>query len=126
VAPKAFGLVGLAATADQDGAVPAGPAGAGQTLWLNAAVVQFRAGQDQQPKVELALRLLDDTGKPTLAAPITGRFEGGVPPGATALPVQFPLYLTRTGKFTVELKATDLVSGESATATYPLTVVPAR
>jgi hypothetical protein len=126
VLPAAFGLVGLSATADRAGEVPAGPAGAGQTLWLGAAVVGFRTGQDQQPKVELALRVLDEAGKPTLPAPFTGRFENGVPAGATALPVQFALSLTRPGKFTLELKATDLLSGGSATATYPLTVLPAR
>jgi hypothetical protein len=40
--------------------------------------------------------------------------------------VQFALSLSRPGKFTLELKATDQVSGQSATVTYPLTVLPAR
>jgi hypothetical protein len=81
VTPKAFGLVGLSATADQDGLIPAGLVGPGETVWFNAAVVQVRPGPDRQPKVALALRVLDESGKPTLAAPFTGQIEGGSPAG---------------------------------------------
>ena len=41
----------------------------------------------------------------------------------TLVPLFFPLMLTKSGKFTVELTATDLVSKKKKTITYPLTVV---
>jgi hypothetical protein len=126
VQPKAFGLVGLSATADRDGTVPMGPAGLGATLWLNAAAVNFGGGPGGQPKVAVSLRVLDESGKPTLPTPFTGRIDSGVPAGATALPVQFALSLTRPGKFTVELTATDETAGKSATVSFPLAVLAAR
>jgi hypothetical protein len=126
VLPKAFGLIGLSATADRDGAVPAGSASLGGTLWLNAGAVNFRRAANGQPKLALSLRVLDEQNQPTLPAPFTGRLEDGLPANAVAAPVQFALALTRAGKFTVELTATDEQSGQTATARFPLVIHPAR
>jgi hypothetical protein len=126
VLPQAFGLVGLAATADRDGTLPACPPAVGATLWLAAGAVNFRRGGTGQPKLALRLRVLDEQGQPTLPTPFTGRMDRDVPASATALPVQFALALTRPGTFTVELTATDELAGQTATVRYPLVVRPAR
>jgi hypothetical protein len=126
VLPKGFGIVGLTTTADQAGELPAGLLGPGQSLWLHAAVVGFTMTQGGQPKVALALRVLDDKGQPTLEEPFTGALDRDTPAGVRALPLKFLLSLNRPGKFTVELTATDQASGRSATQKFPLTVSPAR
>ena len=40
--------------------------------------------------------------------------------------MQFLLDLNRPGKFTVELKATDKVSGDAATVSFPFTVLKTK
>jgi hypothetical protein len=125
VLPAGFGLVQVSASGDPENQVPAGLLGEGQTVWINALVVGFgRDNATKQPNVTLELRVLDATGKPTLPQPFGGAVNKDVPANATALPVQFLLPLNRTGKFTVELKATDQTTGKSATQTFPITVHP--
>ena len=66
--------------------------------------------------------MLDQNGKPTVEKPPTGEVSKDVPDKLLALPMQFLLDLNREGSFTVELKATDKVSGKTATVSFPLTV----
>ncbi len=123
VLAKAFGLVRLATTADAEGQVPLPFAGVGQSLWVNFAAVGFgRAKSTGQPDIEVTLRILDADGRATTAKPFSGRVNQDVPKNAGAVPMQFLLDLNRPGKFTVELKATDKVTGKEATQTFPLTV----
>jgi hypothetical protein len=68
------------------------------------------------------MRILDDKGRPTVAKPFTGKIQEGVPARATALPAQFLLALNRAGQFTLELKATDQVTGKKIEGAYPFTV----
>jgi hypothetical protein len=121
VLPKAFGLVRLAMTDDPKATFPAGVLGVGQYVYVNGHVVDFQRSGGQ-PNVTLELRVLDESGKPTLAQPMTGRIDKGVPPQDPVLPMQFLLLLSRPGKFTVELKATDNVANKSATQSFPITV----
>ena len=122
VLPKAFGLVQLTLSADPQGKVPAGALGVGQSLYVNSHVVGFQRGPAGQPNVALELRVLDEGGKPTLASPLTGRIDKGVPPKDPVLPGEFLVSLNRPGKFTVELKATDEVANKSVTQSFPITV----
>jgi hypothetical protein len=108
------------------GAFPPAPPVAvpGQTYLVNFAVVGFELdkGRKDQPNIETSLRVLDEEGKPTLAKPFTGsatevgQFKG-------VIPLQFMLTLNRPGKFKVELKATDKVSGKSAEQLLDLVVL---
>ena len=53
--------------------------GPGQSLFVHGFVVGFeRDGGTKQPKLALELRILDEAGKPTLAAPMTGTIEKDV------------------------------------------------
>lgn len=43
-----------------------------------------------------------------------------------AFPGQFVLPLNRAGKFTIELKATDLLSNKTSQVSFPLTVLESK
>jgi hypothetical protein len=123
VVPKAFGIVRLATSYDPDGQSPAAVAGEGQSLWVNFAAVGFeRPGGKGQPQLTAQLRVLDESGQPTVAQPMTGEVKDGVPDKALGVPMQFVLELNRAGSYTIELKVTDQVGGKNATVSYPLTV----
>jgi hypothetical protein len=127
VLPPAFGLVRLATTCDSAGQIPAPFLGTGQTLWINFAAVGF--GRDEsggQPNLTVALDVKDAKGRSTLGKPFTGKVTSGVPKKALHVPLQFALQLNRPGKFTVELKATDKVSGKTKTLKFPLTVAKTK
>jgi hypothetical protein len=68
----------------------------------------------------------DADGKPTLARPFAGTIDKDVPGGDTALPIQFHVGLNRPGRFTVEVKATDVLAGKTVTQSFPLTVHPVK
>jgi hypothetical protein len=124
VLPKGFGLVQLAATADAEGLLPVPAPGAGQGLWLHFGAVGFaRDKSTKQPKVNISLRVLGADDTPTLANPVAGSITKDVPADAFVLPIRLTLLLNRPGKFTVEIKATDVVAGNETTLTFPLTVV---
>jgi hypothetical protein len=121
--PRGFGLVRLTTTSDAEGLLPMPSPGVGQGMWLHFGIVGFeRDSSSKQPNVEVSLRVLGEDGQPTLAKPVTGTVNAKVPETAAMLPMQLTLLLNRPGKFTVELKATDQVSGKSDTLTFPLTV----
>ena len=126
VLPRAFGIVRLTTTTDPEGRSPAAVVGDGQSLWVNFSTVGFKRDDRGQPNLAVALRVLDDTGRPTLAQPLTGEVREKVPDKALAVPMQFLLDLNRPGKFTLELKATDKSSGDSATISLPLTVLKTK
>ncbi len=121
VLPAGFGLVRLTTTSDADGRMPVAVSGAGEALWINYHVVGFGRAKGQ-PNLAVELRVVDERGEPTLAKPFTGEIDRDVPAKAHAVPVQFLVTLNRPGKFTVELKATDRATGQSARLTFPLTV----
>jgi hypothetical protein len=122
-----FGLVRVSTSADADGHVPAGVLCAGQSLWVHGAVVGFQRGGDkQQPNVTMELTVRDDAGKPTLAKPFGGTIDKDVPPKDVSLPIEFLVSLNRPGKFTVEVKATDKMSGKTSTVSFPITVSAAK
>jgi hypothetical protein len=126
VLPKDFGLVQLSTSADAEGLLPVPSPGVGQGLWLHAGVVGFERDAGKQPNVTVALRILDESGKPTLSRPLTGTVNKGVPEDHIVLPLQYPVLLNRAGTFTVELTATDQVSGKKSVVSFPLTVAGQR
>jgi hypothetical protein len=124
VLPREFGIVQLSTTGDHEGLIPLPAPAVGQGLWLHFGVVEFRRDEaSHQPNVAIALRVLDQDGKPTLVQPSSGAISKDVPEKDLVIPVQQMLLLNRPGKFTVELTATDRVSGKKDTLTFPLTVV---
>ncbi len=137
VAEKAFGIVRVNAAYDPGGnrgpVFPApGLACVGQVPFLHFGVTGFeRDPKTKQPKIKLQVRMLDEGGKPLLekaheeTVPSPDDPAAVVPEQLTVVPLLFSLALTKPGKFTVELTATDLISKKTATATYPLVVMEA-
>jgi hypothetical protein len=126
VLPKGFGIVRVTTSSDPEGRVPASAFGVGQSLWINFAAVGSKRDEKGQPNLAVALRVLDDQGRPTLSRPFVGEINDKVPERALAVPLQFLLDLNRAGNFTIELKATDKSSNETASLSLPLTVVKTK
>ena len=127
VLEKAFGLVRLSASLDPDGQYPATQPVAGQTAWLHLAVVGFeRASEGGQPNVTLEVSILDDKGERTTKKPITGTINKDVDAKTPVLPLQFPIALNRPGKFTLQLKLADKISGKTVQHSAPFIVRPHR
>jgi hypothetical protein len=122
VLPKGFGLVRFHTSRDPEGRYLAALFAEGETLWVNFSAVGFARGPQGQPDVTVSLRVLDESGKPTAAKASTGEVAKDVSANAPAIPMQFWLDLNRSGKFTVEVKATDKVSGKNAALSFPLLV----
>jgi hypothetical protein len=123
ILPKTFGLVRLTTTSDPEAAIPAPFMGEGQTLWISFGAVGFDRDSKGQPNLTTTLRVLDDAGRPTIAKPLAGEVKDNIPKDVKVLPMQFALSLNRAGKFTVEVKATDKLTGKSATLSVPIQVL---
>ncbi|HLJ95508.1 MAG TPA: hypothetical protein VKU02_20190 [Gemmataceae bacterium] len=127
ILPKEFGLVRLTTTLDPEGKIPTAFLQQSKPGWINFAAVGFgRAKSGGQPHVSVVMRVSDEAGRSALAKPSMGEITKDVPSGVRALPMQFALEINRTGKFTVELTATDQVSGQSVKASFPITVTTAK
>jgi hypothetical protein len=125
VLPKAFGIANISTTLDSAMQVPAPFLGTGQSLWVNFHAVGFERASGQ-PNLSVEMKILDDKGNATLKKPFTGEVNKDVPDKLAALPMQFLVELNRPGKFTVELTATDKVSGKKASASFPITVMQSK
>jgi hypothetical protein len=131
VGERDFGLVGVNLTypGEVPGAlpIPAPPVVVlGQPLILSFGITGFeRDAKTKQPRVRIEMRALDGDGKPTLAKPITDEIVKNVDAKTTIIDGAFDLYLNRPGKFTVELKATDVLTNKSWTVALPMTVLEA-
>src|SRR5262249_9580852 len=123
VLPTAFGIVQLKITGDPEGAVPTGQVGVGDSLWVSFAAVKFdHDPATQQPHVQFEMSILDENNKSTVAKPQTGVINQDVAASAKLLGGQFLVSANRPGKFVVELKAADKVTGKSAVTSFSLTV----
>jgi len=127
VLPAAFGFIRTTTTSDADGHHPAACLCVGESLYINSLVTGFtRDAAKKQPNLLIEMRVLDEKGTATLPKPFDDVVDKGVPGDAAAVAAQFLVSLTRAGKFTVELKATDQVSKKTVTQKVPLTVISPR
>ena len=119
-----FGLIHVHTSADPEGMIPRANVGiVGETLHFNFAAVGFgRDPGSKQPNIEVAMRLLDSAGKPTTTQPLTGKADKDIPAELKIVPLQFAVTLDRTGQYTVELNATDKISGKTAKVSFPIKV----
>jgi hypothetical protein len=127
VVEKDFALVRAALTSDVDAQYPAVALGCGQGVWVHCSAVGFeRDRSGKQPNVVFEMRVLDEGGKPVCAKPTTNTVNKDVTEKQSAVPMGFGLSLNRPGKFTVELLASDQISGKKAKLTFPISVQPAQ
>jgi len=125
VLPKDFGIVAVYMSIDERGAIPAPTTGmVGQSLFIQFGLVNFaRSADKKMPNIAIEMVPLDDKGTPTLGKPNVFNLDGGVKEEDPVVTVRYLLPLTRAGKFTVRLKATDKISGKSYTFNLPVTAL---
>jgi hypothetical protein len=133
-----FGIVGVYASVDEEGKHHAATTSVlGQSVFINFAIVNFERDKDEkkkdpvagfQPNVTVEMVPLDETGKPTIAKPTpfnqNAESQLKVGPMDGYISVHFYLPMTRSGKFTVRLKATDNLSKKTSTFDLPIVVMP--
>ena len=133
VTKKDFGIVAVYASVDERGAIPAPTTGIiGQSIFVQFGIVGFdRSPKDatdpkkgNQPDVLIEMSPIDSTGVPTLKKPIAYKLENGVDEKESGFTMRFLLPMTRAGKYTVRLSATDNRTRKTATFDLPVTVVP--
>jgi hypothetical protein len=102
----------------------------GQQYVANFAVGGMARDAKKKPNVNIRMQILDEAGKPVHSQPHTMDIPKDLPEELAskidALPfvdLQFPLYLNRPGRFTIELEGTDAVAKKTAKLRFPLTVI---
>ena len=89
-----------------------------------------RDPKTKQPNVVFEFQLLDEKGKPTMEKPVTANQDekslNKVDEKDGAFVMQFTLFMSRPGKFTAKITATDKVTNKSATYELPVTIQPAN
>jgi hypothetical protein len=109
-------------TLDEEAHYPLAVFTCGQAVWVHTSAVGFARGRDKQPDVVFQMRVLDESGKPTLAKAVTDTLAEDLPANLSGLPMAFLLTLNRPGKFTVELQANDHISGKKTKMSFPILV----
>ena len=132
VVKKDFGIVAVFTSHDPKGELSAPTSGqVGQTLYIHFTVAAFeRDPKTKHPNVEIEFQFLDEKGTPILATTRKHiQDDKAIQPVKDtdgAFTLQFPLFMNRPGKFTVEMKATDRTSKKTFTYKLPVTVNPAN
>jgi hypothetical protein len=116
--PESFGFVGILAPTL---GIP------GQNYVAQFNVVNMGLDSKKQPNVDIGMRVLDEQGKP-VSSPVYSRLPKDIPEGIDVqkeniVPLSYPLYLNRPGRFTVEISAKDNVAKKDASVRYTLMVV---
>jgi hypothetical protein len=133
-----FGIVGVFASVDEEGKYAAPTTGVvGQSIFIQFEMVGFDRDKNPmkkdpmlgfQPNVTVEMSPIDSSGRPTLQKPMvyTQNLESQLKVAETdgKIFVRFLLPMTREGKFTVRLKATDNVSKKTSSFDLPVVVNP--
>ena len=128
VLKRDFGIVAVYTTHDERAEYVAPTTGVvGQTIFVQFSVASFmRDPKTKQPNVEFEFNVLDDKGQPTLLKPGKHVQNAGVPEDKGAFAMRFPLFMSRPGKFTVRVTATDTVAKKTSTYELPVTILPVQ
>lgn len=127
-----FGIVGVFTSHDERGEHVAPCTGVvGQTIFMQYSVATFaRDPKTKQPDVAFEYQIVDDKGEPVLGKPVVqvqdGKSARPVDEKQGAFGMQFPLFMSRPGKFTVKVSAHDRVANKRAAYDLPVTVLPAN
>jgi hypothetical protein len=138
VLKKTFAIVAVYTSHDPKGEISSPTSGqVGETRYIHFTVAAFeRDPKTKEPDVEIQFQFYDDTGKAILVnakgEPVPRKHIQDaksfppVKPTDEAFTLQFPLFLNRPGKFTVEMKATDKVSKKEFIYKLPITATAAN
>src|SRR5262249_11769643 len=126
VLKKDFGIGRIGLFYDEQGKVWAPPVFvAGQSAWVHFITMGFdRNAKNQQPSVEVRMRVLDSGGKPTVPQAVTGDTNSQkVPANVQAVPWFQKIELNRPGNYKIELEAEDKVAKKTAKEVLNITVL---
>jgi hypothetical protein len=117
VLPPDFGIVGFHMAYDIEGNIQAPQAPfqgvPGQILVMHFETFGFTRDQTtKQPNIQVEVRIFDEAGRPTTEQPQPFAVKQGVKEDYPWVGWHLPLPLTRVGTFTVEVKATDVLSSK--------------
>jgi len=122
VLPRKFGFVKMGLV-NLGGGSSAPIAVHGQTIIVTAGVVGFELDDKMNANLAFEMQILDAAGKPTLKQPFTGEAKNIPPDQRKLLPLNpFVIPINRTGKFTIELKATDKLAKQSQPIVQTLSI----
>lgn len=130
VGKRDFGIVLVYPAYDELGRINAPTTGiVGQTIFVQFSVASFqRDPKTKQPNVQLEFQILDEKGSPILEKPRTHTQDDKSPQQVDekegAFAMRFPVFMSRPGKFTVKITATDKVANKKFTYDLPMTVLP--
>src|SRR5207253_2890765 len=83
ILPADFGIVRLGTFSDAESHVPMPAVGVvGETMYLNFSAVGFGRDKDKKTDLKFDLKVLDESGKPTMAKDITGTVRDDLPEAA--------------------------------------------
>jgi hypothetical protein len=125
VLPKKLGMVALVLT-DPNGSPMPPVAVPGQNLLVNYMLVGFDVDKDKNPNLEFEMRIRDKAGKLTVEKPAVDPVKLADPKTPNLMPNHYLIPINRTGEFTIELKATDKISGKSVEEKLSITVLDAK
>lgn len=118
VIPESFGMVGVSAPAI---GFP------GQHYVTGYALVNMKLDAKSQPNVDITIKVLDQTGV-AVVAPVVQQLPRDLPEKVNLaegnfVPLTFPVYLNRVGRYTIEIVAIDRAGNKKTELRYPLTVI---
>lgn len=117
--PASFGLVGVTAPAV---GFP------GQHYVASFALVDLTLDSAKKPDVEVIMRVLDENGTAPVTKPIYTYLPKDLPDDVNLtkenfVPMQFPIYLNRPGRFVIEVDAVDKIGKKNTKLRYNLNVI---
>ncbi len=138
VTKKDFGIVIVYTSYDSRGEISAPTTGqVGQLVYVQFSIASFeRDPKTKQPHVEIEFQLFDENNKAILVnaknEPMPrkhiqdAKSVPAVKEGDGVFALQFPVFMNRPGKFTVQITATDKTSKKTANYKLPITITPAN
>jgi hypothetical protein len=117
-----LGMVKLWVTDSQLQPLP--PVGVmGQNLFISYGLVGFGLDKNKNPDLSFEMWVRDKDGKKTFSKSLDDFEKMANAQTATLMPRFYQIPLTQAGTFTVELKATDKISGKSVEEKVKITVI---
>jgi len=118
VIPQGFGFVGVSAPAI---GFP------GQHYVTGFGLVNLALNGKKDPEVDITIKILGDNGV-AVAPAVEIKLPRDMPEGikldeANFVPLQYPIYLNRPGRFTIEIQAHDKFGNQKKELKYPVTVL---
>ena len=100
----------------------------GENYVATFAIVDMTLNAKKQPDVDITMRVYDADGKTPVAPQILSNLPKDLPDDIDLkkenfVPMQFPIYLNRTGTFIIEVLAQDKLTKKNIQLRYPLTVL---